>query len=152
MNEEEELEANEVSLATAWTSYYPSAFFPFTAMARRPRERRQSPWALAPLPLSDEESGPKVLLTWEGEESLEEGEGKAAQRSQRRRRRPRLQSCRAGSLQPLYPGIGAPTGPKDSASFWCGPTGPPRSASWLPGWPPGPPSPMAGAAAKSTAL
>ncbi|XP_033707214.1 solute carrier family 22 member 17 isoform X6 [Tursiops truncatus] len=63
----------------------------------RPRERRQSPilslrWALAPLPLSDEESGPKVLLTWEGEESLEEGEGKAAQRSQRRRRRPRLQS------------------------------------------------------------
>ncbi|XP_069453818.1 solute carrier family 22 member 17 isoform X4 [Ovis canadensis] len=75
----------------------------YTAMARRPREQRESPifslpWVLAPLPLSDEESGPKVLLTLEGEESLEEGVGKAAQRSQRRRRRPRLQSCRAGSL------------------------------------------------------
>ncbi|XP_026342292.1 solute carrier family 22 member 17 isoform X2 [Ursus americanus] len=70
-------------------------------MVRKPREQRQSPWALAPLPPSDEESGPKVLLTWEGEESLEEGEGKAAQRSQRRRRRPRLQSCRAGSLRPV---------------------------------------------------
>lgn len=40
----------------------------FTAMACRPREQRQSPipslpWALAPLPLSDEESGSKVLLT-----------------------------------------------------------------------------------------
>ncbi|VTJ66220.1 Hypothetical predicted protein [Marmota monax] len=57
------------------------------------------PWALAPLPLSDEKSGPKVLLTWEGEGSLEEEEGKAAQRSQRLRRRPRLQSCRLGSLR-----------------------------------------------------
>lgn len=43
-------------------------FFLFTAMARRPREQRQSPipslpWALAPLLLSDEESGPKLLLT-----------------------------------------------------------------------------------------
>lgn len=139
------------NLATAWVATILQLSSLSTAMACRPREQRQSPWALAPLPPSDEESGPKVLLTWEGEESLEEGEGKAAQRSQRRRRRPRLQSCRAGSLWPLCPGIGLPTGPKDSASFWCGPAGPLRSASWLPGWPPGPPSPMAGAAAKSTA-
>uniref|UniRef100_A0A4W2GX92 Solute carrier family 22 member 17 n=1 Tax=Bos indicus x Bos taurus TaxID=30522 RepID=A0A4W2GX92_BOBOX len=98
-------------------------------MARRPKKQRQSPifsfpWVLAPLPLSDEESGPKVLLTLEGEESLEEGEGKAAQRSQRRRRRPRLQSCRAGSLGFSVRATGAPLGQKTAHPFRAGRLGP----------------------------
>lgn len=101
----------------------------YTAMARRPREQRQSPifslpWVPAPLPLSDEESGPKVLLTLEGEESLEEGVGKAAQRSQRRRRRPRLQSCRAGSLGFCVWATGAPLGQKTAHPFRAGRLGP----------------------------
>jgi len=66
MNDEEELEAKKDFLATAWVATILQLSFLFTAMARRPREQRQSPWALAPLPPSDEESGPKVLLTWEG--------------------------------------------------------------------------------------
>lgn len=110
------------TLATAWVPAILQLSSLSTAMACRPREQRQSPWALAPLPPSDEESGPKVLLTWEGEESLEEGEGKAAQRSQRRRRRPRLQSCRAGSH--CVQASGSPLGQRTAHPFGAGRQGP----------------------------
>lgn len=128
VDEEEELEAKEESLAPAW-DVLSFRYSLYTAMARRPREQRQSPifslpWVPAPLPLSDEESGPKVLLTLEGEESLEEGEGKAAQRSQRRRRRPRLQSCRAGSLGFCVRATGAPLGQRTAHPFRAGRLGP----------------------------
>ena len=128
MDGEEELEAKEESLAPAW-DVLSFSYSLYTAMARRPREQRQSPifslpWVPAPLPLSDEESGPKVLLTLEGEESLEEGEGKAAQRSQRRRRRPRLQSCRAGSLGFCVRATGAPLGQRTAHPFRAGRLGP----------------------------
>lgn len=64
----EELEAKKESLAPVWVRYYPSAFFPFYRNSPQTQGPETEPvpslsWALAPLPLSDEESGPKVLLT-----------------------------------------------------------------------------------------
>lgn len=118
--DDEELEAKEESLASDWANYYPSAFFPFLPQWPADpgnRDRAPSPHSPGPWPpfLSDEESGPKVLLTWEGEESLEEGEGKATQKSQRRR-------CSAAELQerglqPGCPSTWRTTGPEDSATF-----------------------------------
>ncbi|KAK2103975.1 hypothetical protein P7K49_017831 [Saguinus oedipus] len=130
----------EESLASAWTSYYPSAFFPFYRNGPQTQERdyrvpfHSLPWALALLPLCDEESGPKVLLTWEGEESLEEGEGKAAQGSQRPRRRPRQQSCRAESLRALcVRAAGAQLGQRTAHPFGAGRQGPCGQQAGSPG-------------------